>query len=67
MPTPDPEADMLHMQHAQVVALLARQHEAAILTAKRDAASKGRRAAEQPEAQPAATRRAPKVARPRPA
>jgi len=30
---------MLHMQHAQVAALLARQHEAARLRAQRDAAA----------------------------
>jgi len=49
MTTPSrPEADMLHMQHAQVAALLARQQEAARLRAQRDAAAK-RRATTQPE------------------
>jgi len=51
MTTPRPEADMLHMQHAQVAALLARQQEAARLRAKRDAAAKLRAAARpEPEA-----------------
>jgi hypothetical protein len=66
MPTPDPEADMLHMQHAHVVALIVRQHEAALLQAKRDAVAKARAAAASaavPEARPAA----PLVHRPRPA
>ena len=36
---------MLHMQHAHVVALLVRQHEAAHLKAQRDAVAKARRAA----------------------
>jgi hypothetical protein len=61
---------MLHMQHAHVVALLVRQHEAARLKAQRDAIAKARRtaaAAEQPETQPATTRRGRKVHRPRPA
>ena len=61
---------MLHMQHANVVALIVRQHEAARLKAQRDALSKARRAAavaERPEAQPAPSRRARKVHRPRPA
>jgi hypothetical protein len=46
MTTPSrPEADMLHMQHAQLSALLARQQEAARLRAKRDAAAPRPRAA----------------------
>jgi hypothetical protein len=36
---------MLHMQHAHVVALLVRQHDAARLNAERDAVAKARRAA----------------------
>jgi hypothetical protein len=61
---------MLHMQHAHVVALIVRQHEAARLKAERDALAKARRAvvvAELPEAHPAATRRGRKIHRPRPA
>ena len=61
---------MLHMQHAHVVALIVRQREAARLTAQRDAVAKARRAAavaELPEAQPATSRLARKVHRPRPA
>jgi hypothetical protein len=46
MTTPSrPEADMLHMQHAQLSALLAHQQEAARLRAKRDAAAPRTRAA----------------------
>ena len=57
---------MLHMQHAHVVALIVRQHEAAQLKAQRDAIAKARRSAvaERTDAQPA--RLAPQV-RPRPA
>jgi hypothetical protein len=61
---------MLHMQHAHVVALIVRQHEAARLKAQRDAVAKARRAAaaaERHEAQAAPSRRARKVHRPRPA
>jgi hypothetical protein len=36
---------MLHMQHAHVVSLLIRQHEAARLKAERDVLAKARRAA----------------------
>ena len=36
---------MLHMQHAHVVSLLIRQHEAARLKAERDALARARRAA----------------------
>ena len=66
---PRPEADMLHMQHAEVAALLARQQEAARLRAQRDAAAKRRTAIQpEPEAEPATGRsswsRAPR--RPRP-
>ena len=54
MTTPRPEADMLHMQHAQVAALLARQQEAARLRAQRDAAAKLRATTEpEPVAEPA--------------
>ena len=58
---------MLHMQHAHVVALIVRQHEAARLKAERDAVARARRtaaAAEPADAQP--TRLAPQV-HPRPA
>ena len=41
---PRPEADMLHMQHAHVVALLTRQHDAALEKARRDATAKARKA-----------------------
>lgn len=61
---------MLHMQHAHVVALLVRQHEAALLKAERDTLARARRAAAAaglPEAQPAATRGARTLHRPRPA
>ena len=64
---------MLHMQHAYVVDLLIRQHEAARLKAQRDATAKARRAAaataadaETVVATPAA-RRSAKLHRPRPA
>jgi hypothetical protein len=65
---------MLHMQHAHVVALLVRQHEATRLKARRDAVAKARRAAAATGAADAETgvaspanRRAAKVHRPRPA
>ena len=61
---------MLHMQHAHVVALIVRRHDAARLKAQRDAVAKTRRAAAAaglPEAQPPATRRASRIHRPRPA
>jgi hypothetical protein len=74
MPSRQPEADMLHMQHAHVVALLVRQHEAERLKAQRDAVAKARRAAAtagaadaETGAVPPATRRAAKLPRPRPA
>ena len=64
---------MLHMQHALVVDLLVRQHEAARLKAERDATAKARRAtaataagAEAGAVVPAA-RRSTQVHRPRPA
>ena len=60
---------MLHMQHAHVVALIVRQHEAARLKAQRDAVAKARRAAvavAEPERSGGTARRAPKL-RPRPA
>ena len=65
---------MLHMQHAHVVALLVRQHEAAHLKAERDAVAKAHRAAAaagaadaELGAEPSAARRTAKVHRPRPA
>ena len=65
---------MLHMQHAHVVALLVRQHEAERLKAQRDAAARARRAAAatgtadvETGAEPFAARRTAKVHRPRPA
>ena len=65
---------MLHMQHAHVVAMLVRQHEAVRLKAQRDAIAKARREAAAAnaaeagaDASPATTLRAPKVHRPRPA
>ena len=71
MPTPPPpEADMLHMQHANVVALLVRQNEAVRLKARRDAIAKARReaaAATEPATVPASPRRAAPVHHPRPA
>jgi hypothetical protein len=71
MPTPSrPEADMLHMQHAQVVALIVRQHDAARLKAQRDAAAKARRAAAtvaDPQLAPSAPHSAAPIHRPRPA
>jgi hypothetical protein len=73
MPSRQPEADMLHMQHASVIALLVRQHEAERLKARRDAVAKVRRAATagaadaETGAVPPATRRAAKLPRPRPA
>jgi hypothetical protein len=71
MPSSEPEADMLHMQHASVVALLVRQHEGERLNARRDAVAKARRAAAtgandaETWAVPPATRA--KLHRPRPA
>jgi len=44
-PQPRPEADMLQMQHAHVVALLVRQNDAAREKARRDSVAKARRAA----------------------
>ena len=63
MTTPSrPEADMLHMQHAQLAALLARQQEAARQRAKRDAAiRKARAAAPAPAPDAVPARQAPKV------
>ena len=64
---------MLHMQHAHVVDLLIRQHEAARLKAQRDAAAKARRAAAataagaETVATTPAARRSAKLHRPRPA
>ena len=49
MTTPSrPEADMLHMQHAQLGALLARQQEAASLPGQRDVAVRKIRTAQAP-------------------
>ena len=64
MNTPRPEADMLHMQHAQVAALLARQQEAARLRVRRDAVAQARPAAE-PEAAPVRSTRKIRVQDPR--
>ena len=64
---------MLHMQHAHVVALLVRQHEAELLKARRDVAARAHRAAAAGTAdaetgvEPPAGRRTAKVYRPRPA
>jgi hypothetical protein len=61
---------MLHMQHAHVVALLIRQHDAARLQTQRDTAVKARRAAAtagEPQLEPAAPRRTAPAHRPRPA
>ena len=61
---------MLHMQHANVVAVLARQNEAIRLKARRDALAKARResaAATAPAAIPATPHRAAPVHRPHPA
>jgi hypothetical protein len=71
MPTPlPPEADMLHMQHANVVAVLVRQNEAIRLKARRDAIAKARReaaAASEPGTTAAAPRRTAPLHRPSPA
>jgi hypothetical protein len=67
MTTPRPEADMLHMQHAQVAALLARQQEAARLRARRDADARPARPAAQPEAAPVRATRKIRVQSPHPA
>jgi len=56
---------MLHMQHAHVVALIVRQHEAARLQAQRDAVARARRAAAAPQPGPQAVPLAPRVQRPR--
>ena len=65
---PRPEADMLHMQHAHVVALLIRQHDAALEKARRDAVAKARKQpALEPTPVPARTRRTARVHGPRPA
>ena len=61
---------MLHMQHASVVALIVRQHEAVRLKAQRDAVAEARRAAAiAPDQQlaPAAPHSAAPIHRPRPA
>jgi hypothetical protein len=71
MTTPSrPEADMLHMQHASVIALLIRQHDAALEKARRDAAAMARKAkapTPAPEAVPAPPRTARRIHGPRPA
>jgi hypothetical protein len=64
MTTPSrPEADMLHMQHAQLAALLARQQEAARQRAQRDVAVRKIRTAAAPAALPETVpaRQAPRV------
>ena len=63
MTTPSrPEADMLHMQHAQLAALLARQQEAARLRGQGDAtAGKTRAAAPAPATEPLPALQAPKL------
>jgi hypothetical protein len=66
METPRPEADMLHMQHAQMIQVIVRQHEAARLTAERDAAAEARRVAT-PESAPVRRIRKVRVHGPRPA
>ena len=68
METPRSEADMLHMQHAQVAALLARQQEAARLRAQRDAAARRRAATPaEPETEPSPGRSSwSRIHRPRP-
>ncbi len=55
---------MLHMQHAHVVALIVRQHEAALLKEQRDAARR-EAAAVTAGKRPIAARRAPKSPLPR--
>ena len=69
MTTPHrPEADMLHMQHAQMLAVIMRRHEAELAQARRDAAAKARRTAQPaPEPAPARTNRPVRATRPRPA
>ena len=73
MTTPSrPEADMLHMQHAQVAALLARQQDAMRLRAQRDAVARTASVAARTEPVPTtvpAARRVPtvRVHGPRPA
>ena len=67
MDTPHrPEADMLHMKHARVVALLIRQHEAGLQEARRDVAKQARPVAGYEPAPPRTTRNAG-VRRTRPA
>ena len=62
MTTPSrPEADMLHMQHAQLSALLARQQEAARLRGQRDVAVRKIRTAQAPAPEAVPARPAPKV------
>ena len=54
MTTPSrPEADMLHMQHAHLAALLSRQQKAVRLRAQRDPAAPKTRTAATPETFPA--------------
>jgi hypothetical protein len=67
MTTPSrPEADMLHMQHAQMIQVIVRQHEAARLAAERDVAAEARRIAT-PEPAPASRVRKVRAYGPRPA
>ena len=55
---------MLHMQHAHVVALIVRQHEAALLKEQRDAARRQATAATAAH-RPVTVRRAPQAPLPR--
>lgn len=57
---------MLHMQHAHVVSLLVRRHEAARLKAERDVLAKARRAAADPGAEPGRVRTVRRVPVPGP-
>ena len=58
---------MLHMQHAQMLAVIMRRHEAELAMARRDAAAKARRTAQASEPAPARTTRKVRVHGPRPA
>ena len=68
MTTPSrPEADMLHMQHAQMLAIIMRRHDAELALAQRNAAAKARRTAQAaPEPAPARTTRKVRNLGPRP-
>ena len=59
---------MLHMQHAQMLAVIMRRHEAELAKARRNAAAKARRTEQvAPEPAPARTTRKVRVRGPRPA